>query len=88
MATCLKCGAEIPEGKVTCETCEANPSAVSAPLPFRVNANDDVTAILLRIEETERKNQRLLKSISSATAILAAVVIFQFLALLFGFFAH
>lgn len=85
MATCSKCGAVIPEGKEDCVICGSNPNAVTAPPPFRINGSDDIAAILLRIEETERKNQKLLKSISSATAILAGVTIIQILILFSNF---
>lgn len=87
MATCLKCGAVIPEGKEACVICGSNPNEVTAPPPFRTNGSDDISAILLRIEETERKNQKLLKSISSATAILAVVTIIQIL-IVFSTFAR
>lgn len=90
MKSCIKCGAALSENVDYCEACGTSQNGTVAPKPVAAqNSHDDIKAILLRIEEIERKNQILFKSISSATAILAGLVILQVLSLLFSFFfAH
>lgn len=75
MAKCIKCGVELPDGATFCEDCGANQCSANNDFPSTPVSNE--IEILQRIEEGQQKNLKLLKSISSSTAILAAVAIIQ-----------
>ena len=63
---CTVCGKEIPEGSAICEACKV-----------QQEKDNKTIALLEKIEEGQQKNLKMLKSISSSTAILAAAVILQ-----------
>ena len=75
MAKCIKCGVELPDGATFCEGCGTNQCSANNDFPSIPVSNE--IEILQRIEEGQQKNLKLLKSISSSTAILAAVAIIQ-----------
>ena len=80
MTKCIKCGAELPEGSAFCAACGTNQTA-----PQQFTPPSEVE-LLQRIEQGQQENRRLLKSISSSTAILAAVVIVQVILTLISVF--
>lgn len=84
MAKCIKCGAEMPDGTVYCPNCGTNQLPVIKDFPT-IPATSEAE-ILQRIEEGQKENRRLLKSISSSTAILAAVVIIQVIVTIISMF--
>ncbi|MBO6231756.1 MAG: zinc ribbon domain-containing protein [Ruminococcus sp.] len=80
MSKCIKCGAELPEGSAFCAACGTNQTV---PQQFTPPSEAE---LLQRIEQGQQENRRLLKSISSSTAILAVVVIIQVLLAFIGLF--
>ena len=50
--------------------------------------NNEIKPLIERIIELEEKNQKLMKSISSSTAILAAVVIIELIVTIASLFIH
>lgn len=63
---CTICGKEMPEGITICDACKA-----------QQERDNNMITLLAKIEEGQQKSLKMLKSISSSTAILAAVVIIQ-----------